>query len=239
MTTTEVLQKFFGDSAASLSVEKQIITGYASLQGREVCVFGTADGTYIDNAAALRLAEHVLDCVTNHAGVPIVMFVDSSGQEPNRTAEMLGLAGYFAHLLSCLEVARNKGHKLITVATGKAIGGAFICYGMSADSIYALDTASVGLMPVEAMSAVTKIPVETLKELSQRMPALEFGAEPFSLLGGVREVWKSDADLPTLLTKAIADATSEDQRAVLGRERGGRKLAADVRDRVLAAASQA
>lgn len=239
MTTTDVLQKFFGASAAGLAIENKIITGYATLQGKEVCVFGTADGTYIDNAAALRLAEHVLDCVTNHAGVPIIMFVDSAGQEPNRTAEMLGLAGYFAHLLGCLEVARHNGHKLITVATGKAIGGAFICYGMSADSIYALDTASVGLMPVEAMSAVTKIPVETLKELSQRMPALEFGAEPFSLLGGVQAVWKAEADLSSLLTEAIAEASSDDRRAALGKERGGRKFAADVRDRVLAATLQA
>lgn len=239
MKTTEILQNFFGESVSGLSVENQIVTGYANLGDQEVCVIGTADGTYIDNAAALRLAEHVLDCVKNHSGAPIVMFVDSSGQEPNRTAEMLGLAGYFAHLLSCLEVARNSGHKLITIATGKAIGGAFICYGMSADAIYALDTASVGLMPVEAMSAVTKIPVETLKELSQHMPALEFGAEPFGLLGGVQAVWKSDADLPALLSQAIAAASSEDQRAQLGKERGGRKLAADVQEQVLAAASQA
>lgn len=239
MTTKDILQKFFGESASGLAVEKQIITGYAKLGKDDVCVIGTADGTYIDNAAALRLADCVLDCVKNHSGAPIVMFVDSSGQEPNRTAEMLGLAGYFAHLLGCLEVARDSGHKLITVATGKAIGGAFICYGMSADGIYALDTASVGLMPVEAMSAVTKIPVETLTELSHRMPALEFGAEPFALLGGVREVWKSDSDLPSLLTKAIADANSEDRRADLGKERGGRKLAADVQQRVLSAASKA
>lgn len=236
MTTLENLQKFFGTSAGALTVENKIFTGYAQLGGKEVCVFGTADGTYIDNAAALRLAGQVIDCVENHPGVPIVMFVDSSGQEPNRTAEMLGLASYFAHLLTCLEVARHNGHKLITVATGKAIGGAFICYGMSADSIYALDTASVGLMPVEAMSAVTKIPVATLQELSQRLPALEFGAEPFALLGGVREVWLADADLPSLLEKAIAEATPEDTRAQLGRERGGRKLALGVRERVLAAA---
>lgn len=239
MNTIEVLQKFFGDSTSSLAVDKQIITGYASLQGKEVCVIGTADGTYIDNAAALQLSEQVLDCVKNHAGIPILMFVDSSGQEPNRTAEMLGLAGYFGHLLSCLEVARNNGHKLITVVTGKAIAGAFICYGMSGDSIYALDTASVGLMPVEAMSAVTKIPVKVLEDLSKRMPALEFGAEPFALLGGVREVWKLDADLPSLLVAAISEANSEDQRAALGKERGGRKFAADVRDRVLAEASKA
>ena len=234
MTTRDALEKFFGPSAAGIALADGILTGYASVNGKEVCVLGTADGTYIDNAAALRLAAHVLDCVENHAGAPIVMIVDSAGQEPNRTAEMLGLAGYFGHLLACLEVARDAGHKLVTVATGKAIGGAFICYGMSADAIYALDTASVGLMPVEAMSAVTKIPVETLTALSKTMPALEFGAAPFSQLGGVVEVWPSAGPLSDNLAAAIAAASAEDKRALLGKERGGRRMALDVRDRVLA-----
>ena len=119
---------------------------------------------------------------------------------------MLGLASYFGHLLSCLEVARRKGHKLVTIATGKAIGGAFICYGMFADRIYALDSASVGLMPIAAMSAVTKIPAAVLQKLSKTMPSLEFGAEPFALLGGVEEVWPSKGDLQARLAKAIATA---------------------------------
>jgi malonate decarboxylase gamma subunit len=239
MTTADILTKFFGASAAGINADKSILAGYADLEGEPVCVMGTADGIYIDNAAALRLAAQVLDCVENHPGVPIVMMVDSAGQEPNRTAEMLGLAGYFGHLLACLEVARSAGHKLVTVATGKAIGGAFICYGMSADAIYALDTASVGLMPVEAMSAVTKIPVETLRALSQRMPALEFGAAPFAKLGGVRAVWPATGDLPSLLRDAITGAPAGDDRAVLGKQRGGRTMALDVRDRVLAESAKA
>jgi malonate decarboxylase gamma subunit len=162
------------------------------------------------------------------------MLVDSAGQEPNRTAEMLGLPIYFGHLLTCLEVARKAGHKLVTVATGKAIGGAFLCYGMFADSIYALDSASVGLMPVEAMSAVTKIPVATLQELAKTLPALEFGAAPFALLGGVQAVWPTDDTLPQKLSAAIDSATTEDNRAELGKERGGRPQAFDVQQRVLA-----
>ena len=79
----------------------------------------------------------------------------------------------------------------LTVATGQAVGGAFICYGMFGDRIYALDSASVGLMPVEAMSAVTKIPVPVLRKLSKTMPSLEFGARPFALLGGVLAVLAS------------------------------------------------
>jgi malonate decarboxylase gamma subunit len=236
--TRTLLAKLFGVTAKGISAEKSILTGYAAVGGTKVCVIGTCDGAYIDNEAALRLAAHVIGCAEMHPRMPIVMLVDSAGQEPNRVAEMLGLASYFGHLLSCLEVARRRGHKLITVATGKAIGGAFICYGMFGDRIYALDSASVGLMPVEAMSAVTKIPVSVLKKLSKTMPSLEFGAKPFALLGGVEEVWSAKEDVQARLAKAIAAATTVDNRAELGKKRGGRKLALDIRKKVLAAAAQ-
>ena len=229
-----VLGKLFGASAKGIAVEKSILTGYAQVGGKDVCVIGTCNGTYIGNEAALVLAAHVIDCIERRPRTPIVMLVDSAGQEPNRVDEMLGLASYFGHLLSCLELARRKGHKLLTIATGKAVGGAFLCYGMFADRIYALDSASVGLMPIEAMSAVTKIPVPVLRKLAKTMPSLEFGAAPFALLGGVEEVWPADADLQAKLAGAIAAAAVDDNRAALGKKRGGRKLALDIRNRVLA-----
>jgi len=236
--TRTLLARLFGSSGKEISAEKSVLTGYAAVGETKVCVIGTCDGTYIDNAAALRLAAHVIGCIEKHPRMPIVMLVDSAGQEPNRVAEMLGLASYFGHLLSCLELARRKGHKLVTVATGQAVGGAFLCYGMFADRIYALEQASVGLMPVEAMSAVTKIPVPVLKKLSQTMPSLEFGAKPFALLGGVEEVWSAKDDVQAKLARAIAIATTEDNRAELGKKRGGRKLALDIRKKVLAAAAK-
>ena len=229
-----LLGKLFGASAKGIGVENSVFAGYAQAGGKDVCVIGTCDGTYIGNAAALRLAAHVIDCIERHPKTPIVMLVDSAGQEPNRADEMLGLASYFGHLLNCLELARRKGHKLLTIATGKAVGGAFICYGMFGDRIYALDSASVGLMPIAAMSAVTKIPVPVLQKLSKTMPSLEFGARPFALLGGVEEVWPAGSDLQAKLAKAIAAAAVDDNRAALGKKRGGRKLALDVRNRVLA-----
>jgi malonate decarboxylase gamma subunit len=235
--TRALLAKLFGN-AKGISAENSILTGYAAVGGTKVCVIGTCDGTYIDNEAALRLAAHVIGCIERYPRMPIVMLVDSAGQEPNRVAEMLGLASYFGHLLSCLEVARRKSHKLITVATGQAVGGAFICYGMFGDRIYALDSARVGLMPVEAMSAVTKIPVPVLRKLSKTMPSLEFGARPFALLGGVEEVWPAKGDVQAKLARAIATATTEDNRAALGKKRGGRKLALDVAKKVLAAAAK-
>lgn len=237
-TARTLLAKLFGSSSRGISIENSVLTGYAAVGGAKVCVIGTSDGAYIDNAAALRLAAHVIECIEKHPKTAIVMLVDSAGQKPNRVAEMLGLASYFGHLLNCLELARRKGHKLITVATGQAVGGAFICYGMFGDRIYALDSASVGLMPVEAMSAVTKIPVPVLRKLSKTMPSLEFGAKPFALLGGVEEVWSVKEDVQSKLAKAIAQTSTDDNRAELGKKRGGRKLAFDIRNKVLAAAAK-
>jgi malonate decarboxylase gamma subunit len=81
---------------------------------------------------------------------------------------------------------------------------------------------------------VTKIPAPVLEKLSKTMPSLEFGAAPFALLGGVEEVWSASDDLPAKLAAAIAASSTEDNRAELGKKRGGRKLALDIRKKVLA-----
>jgi len=52
-------------------------------------------------------------------------------------------------------------------------------------------------------------------------------------MGGVRALWK--ADLPTGLRDALTHASTDDRRAIDGRERGGRLLAAAVVEQVLAA----
>lgn len=233
-----VLEQLFGSSAASLTVADGYAHGYAKVGDIDVCVFATLDGTYIDNAGALALATHVLDCVESKPGRPIVMLVDSKGQAPSRHAEMLGLASYFGHLLTCLQLARQNGHPLLTVATGEAVGGAFVCYGMFADRIYALDSATVGLMPISAMAAVTKIPEETLEALSKTMPALEFGVDAFTTLGGAVAVWSTTDDLGSLLATAIAASATDDDRALLGKQRGGRMKAFDVQQKVLTEASR-
>lgn len=227
------IEGLFGAAAGSVKVKNGYVSGYARLADSDVCVIGTSGGVYIDPAGALGLADQVIDCVEHHPGAAIVMLVDSKGQSPSRPAEMLGLASCFAHLISTLQLARESGHALITVATGEAVGGAFVCYGMFGDRIYGLDTATVGLMPISAMSAVTKIPEETLEQLSRTMPALEFGVEAFAKLGGVVEVWPSSEDVSDRLAQAIADSTTEDIRARLGKERGGRRKALDIRERVL------
>jgi len=52
-------------------------------------------------------------------------------------------------------------------------------------------------------------------------------------MGGVRALWQ--ADLPAGLRDALTHAPTDDRRAIDGRERGGRLLAAAVVEQVLAA----
>ena len=49
---------------------------------------------------------------------------------------------------------------------------------------------------------------------------------------------KHQITIPAKLAAAIAASSTEDNRAELGRKRGGRKLALDIRKKVLAAAAK-
>ena len=44
-TPRAILARLFGSSARGIAIEKNILTGYASAGGTDVCVIGTAGGT--------------------------------------------------------------------------------------------------------------------------------------------------------------------------------------------------
>ena len=83
------------------------------------------------------------------------------------------------------------------------------------------------------MARVTKLSEEVLTALSATNPVFAPGVQNYLRMGGVRALW--NGDLAAGLREALAQAPVDDRRAVLGRERGGRLLAADVVEQVLAA----
>jgi len=84
------------------------------------------------------------------------------------------------------------------------------------------------------MARVTKLPEAMLTELSQSNPVFAPGVGNYVAMGGVRKLWQGD--LRVCLREALANAPVEDGRARDGAARGGRRLAADVVQRVLDAA---
>lgn len=206
-----------------------VLAGGGVLDDIELTVIGTADHAYIGVETALALAAEVLAAMRDHPGRPILLLVDTLGQRLSRRDELLGINAYLAHLAQSLELARRRGHRLIALVYGEAVSGGFLAGGMMADLVAALPGGAVRVMGLAAMARITRIPIERLEELSRTSPAFAPGVDNFYRLGGIAEIWSDD--LPARLRAALARPAVDTSRA-LGRERGGRRLAAEVARRV-------
>jgi malonate decarboxylase gamma subunit len=174
----------------------------------------------------------ILDTIARHPGRPILLLIDTQGQQLRRRDETLGINRAMAHLGMCIDMARRRGHTVIGLVYDQALSGGFITSGLIADGCYALPEAEIRVMRIPAMARVTKLSEEILTALSQSNPVFAPGVGNYVAMGGVRALW--DGDLAAALRDALANTPVEDTRAQDGAERGGRKLAAYVVQRVLA-----
>lgn len=214
-----------------LVVEGLFLQGTAMLAGKELRVVGTRDHAAIDTLLALKIAEAVLRTVEADAEKPprpIVFIADTQGQALSRHEELLGLNGYFAHVARCVDLARRRGHRLLTLVQGEAVSGGFLAFGLLADRVCALPGAQVRVMDLRAMSRVTKIPFEQLEALAVDSPVFAPGAENYWRMGGIHEMWNAGDDWRARMIAALESETGSDDRAALGAERGGRYLAQPV-----------
>lgn len=210
-----------------------MVEGSAEFDGKTLAILGTTGHAFVGGAEALELARRITDIAEKEPGRTILMLVDNSGQRMALGEELLVLPEYVAHLLKAQQVAREAGCKLVAVLYGTAVAGGFIAYGMLADRIVAVSGAEPSVMKLEAISRVTKMPLDKLKELAKTVSVFSPGCESFYKMGGIHEIW--DGDYPTKLRALLASEVGGDVRAKLGEERGGRKLAEEVVNRVLRA----
>jgi malonate decarboxylase gamma subunit len=176
----------------------------------------------------------VLDVIAQHPGRPILLLIDTQGQLLRRRDELLGINRAMAHLGCCIDLARRLGHRVIGLVYDQALSGGFITSGLIADACYALPEAEIRVMRIPAMARVTKISEQRLEALSESNPVFAPGVQNYVAMGGVRALWSGD--LAGALRQALADTPVTDLRALDGRQRGGRLLAASVIQRVLDAA---
>jgi malonate decarboxylase gamma subunit len=211
-----------------------LLQGTARFDGQTIAVTGTTNHAPIGVRLALAQARVVLDTMAQHPGRPILLLIDTQGQQLRRRDELLGINRAMAHLGASIDLARRRGHRVIGLVYDQALSGGFITSGLIADACYALPEAEIRVMRIPAMARVTKLPEEMLDALSQSNPVFAPGVSNYVAMGGVRALWKDN--LPAALREALAHAPREDLRAVDGAERGGRRLAAPVARRVLDAA---
>jgi len=223
----------FGDDHG-ITQDGDVLRGTVRFDGAPLAVIGTTNHAPIGVRLALAQARAVLDTVAQHPGRAILLLIDTQGQQLRRRDELLGINRAMAHLGMAIDFARRQGHRVLGLVYDQALSGGFITSGLIADACDALPEAEIRVMRIPAMARVTKLPEAMLTALSQTNPVFAPGVANYVAMGGVRALWTGD--LPAALRDALANAPVEDRRARDGEKRGGRRLAANVVQRVLDAA---
>lgn len=214
--------------------EGDLLRGTVQFDGMPLVVIGTTNHAPIGVRLALAQARAVLDTIAQHPARPILLLIDTQGQQLRRRDELLGINRAMAHLGMAIDFARRRGHRVLGLVYDQALSGGFITSGLIADACDALPEAEIRVMRIPAMARVTKLSEAMLTELSRTNPVFAPGVGNYVAMGGVRALWQGD--LPAALRDALANASVEDRRARDGERRGGRRLAASVVQRVLDAA---
>jgi malonate decarboxylase gamma subunit len=211
----------------------ELIVGEGALDNERVALIGSSDGAAIGVDLAHAFSGAVLDIVETQPGRPILLLIDNSGQKLSKRDELLGNSFYLAHLAECLDAARACGHRVIALVYAGAVSGGFMATAMAADECFALVGAEIKVMRLDAMARITKIGRERLEELCENSPIFQPTAAAFERLGAIAAIWEDNPR--DRLRNALMETYAGDRRDSLGRDRGGRSLAATVAERVLSA----
>lgn len=228
---SELLNILFTDT--NISEKNNVITGIAGFNGKDFAVAGVVNEAQLDNQMSCQIARFILDQIQKNPKTNFIIIIDSGGQMTTRHAELIGLNRYLAHVAKVIHFGRSLGYRFFGLVSGKALGGAFIATALNCEKIYALDSAEIAVMWLEAMSRVTKIPLEKLQELSKTSAIFAPGAENFVKLGVVEKMLDPKEFMPQILIDLQNKNIDINHWRKNGFSRNGRMLSAPVLDKVL------
>ncbi len=235
MTLDEILKSLF-PQGHSVERHGEVLTGHGPMAGGGAAsVVGIVDGKALSPDDAVKMAAHVLDTLDKGGGTPILVLVDTEGQLMARHAEMVGLNEYCSHLAKCLLLASQNGHRTVGFEYGRAVAGAFLATALATDVLVAVEGASPAVMDLPSIARVTKITQHKLEEMAKTTPVFAPGLDSLFKTGAVTAIWDARKPLDAQLADTLKGAEAEDKRGALGKRRGGRKVSADVADRMAAA----
>ncbi len=232
MNWQELAAKLFPEGH-QIQESAHFLSGTAKVGSLEIAIVGTSHHTPIGVEIALAQAKAVLEVVRKFPGRPIFILVDTEGQRLRHRDELLGINRYMAHLAKCIEFARQKNHFILALVYDQALSGGFITSGLMADACFAMPNSAIRVMGLPAMARITKVTEERLTALAQDNPVFAPGPKNYLKMGGLLGIWEND--LPRALLDALKNKSSQDGRAALGAQRGGRTRAQKVIEAVIGA----
>lgn len=238
METEMILKQLFPHDL-HYEIQGHFICGSAQTAVGKVHIIGTVNSAPINQQISMQIASKVLNIIAENLQTPVVFIVDTQGQALSRSDELLCLNRTFAHLASCVDLLRRKQHPNLAIILGEAVSGGFLSYGLMSNQVFALEQSQVKVMDLNAMSRVTKISTERLKELSQSSAIFAPGVENFYKMGAISAIWHTLDE--NLVPNAIQQQRAQinlylnDDRSILAQQRQGRHLCNDIVQAVLSA----
>ncbi|MBE7201809.1 MAG: biotin-independent malonate decarboxylase subunit gamma [Parafilimonas terrae] len=227
MTLAEILSSLF-PNGHDVTVRDGLVSGAGRFADGQMTVIGIDGDTPLGVDGALQLSRTVLDAVRKGDRAPILVAVDSDSQRMSRRDELLGLNECLAHLAKALLLADRSGHPTIGLIYGHSAAGAFIATALATRILAALPGANPSVMDLPSVARVTKLPLDTLKEMAKSTPVFAPGLDNMVATGAVHVVLDPQEPLDSQIRDLIATMDPSDVRDRLGAERGGRPVARDV-----------
>lgn len=216
-----------------------VLTGRATLRsGQRALVIGVSDRTPVGVDEAITLSRQVLASLQSDDG-PVIVIVDSDSQRMSKRDELMGLNEFLSHLAKSLIYADLHGRPTIGLLYGHSAAGAFLATALATRVLVGLPTADPVVMDLPSMAKVTKLSIDVLMEKAKSTAVFAPGLQNLTQTGAVHVTWTDDGSLADKLDALLSKLPdTEDRRGILGRERGGRKKAADIAERVRSLAFQ-
>ena len=234
MTLDDILASLF-PNGSRIDTTSAMIAGHAILpDGGSIHVLGVTQGQPLGVDEAIVLAGRVIEIVKSGDRTPILFLVDSASQRMSKRDELLGLSEYLSHLAKALLLAEAEGHRTVSLLYGGSAAGAFIATALSTGTLVALPGAHPAVMDLPSMARVTKLSIDVLKAKAEATPVFAPGLDNMVMTGGIDVVWDDNAPLAPQLSAVLQRPKGQDDRGRLGAERGGRRKAAEIADRVVA-----
>lgn len=231
MMLAEILASLFPEGH-SVTIADGLISGEGAFRGGRLAVIGIDGDTALGVDGACRLAGDVLDVVRRGGRTPILVAIDSDSQRMSRRDELLGLNEYLAHLAKALLLADRLGHPTVGLLYGHSAAGAFIATALATRVLAALPGAHPSVMDLPSVARVTKLPLDTLREMAKSTPVFAPGLDNMVATGAVHAVLDPAAPLGPQIEALIAALPEGDIRDRLGAERGGRPVAQAIAARI-------
>lgn len=237
MTLDDILAGLF-PNGHKIKTTGAMIAGEATLpDGGPIHVLGITQGQPLGVDEAIVLAGRLVEIVQTKDRAPILFLVDSASQRMSKRDELLGLSEYLSHLAKALLLAEAEGHRTVGLLYGGSAAGAFIATALAAGTLVALPGAHPAVMDLPSMARVTKLPIDVLKAKAEATPVFAPGLGNMVQTGGIHAVWDEHAPLAPQLAAVLQRPHGQDDRGQIGAQRGGRRKAAELAERVVVSAT--